>query len=387
MTIKDSNESLPSTNILIVLKDLNNRNDVTYVKDLSLFLRSQNVNPVIISSKGVLISEFARHGLKHIYAPINKTGFLNERTKSRIIEKICENENINLIHNFSRSAVKATFRVHNKLAIPLINSFNKLHTGTKRFNSGLFKGDYTIIPSDYIKNKVLDKYKKHIKNKKNLLVINNWVDTLLYSKANINSVRIENVIQKVNLPEDKKIIIIPENIEKESGLKTILQAIKESEHKDKFLALIVGKVKNEKYLKELERIIKEENLQKCIRITFNTEDFLELLAMSNLAMFPSKIKKASNHKIIKAQSMGVPVIANDKGVNSELIIDGLTGFIINDKNVDDMVLAIDNIISMEETNSRRLSMESLKFAKVNFEYKTKCEEILKLYEKVIKYYK
>ncbi|MCT4552824.1 MAG: glycosyltransferase family 4 protein [Alphaproteobacteria bacterium] len=387
MTIKDSNESLPSTNILIVLKDLNDIQEVTYVKDLATFLKSQDINPVIISNKGPLISEFARHGLKHIYAPINKTGFFNERIKARLIEKICENENIHLIHNFSRSAVKATFKVHTKLSLPLIHSMNKVYKGNKRFNAGLLKSDFTITASEYIKEKAIHKYKNYIQDKKNLVVINNWVDTLKYSKASISAARIENVIQKINLPEDKKIIIIPEDIEKESGLKTILSAIKESENKDKFLALIVGKVKNEKYLTALERIIREEGLEESIRISFNSEDFLELLAMSNLAIFPSKIKKYTNDRITKAQSMGVPVIANDRGVNNELIVDGLTGFIIDDKHVEDITLAIDNIITMEEMNSRRLSMESLKFAKVNFEYKTKCAEILELYQKAIKFYK
>jgi glycosyltransferase involved in cell wall biosynthesis len=48
--------------------------------------------------------------------------------------------------------------------------------------------------------------------------------------------------------------------------------------------------------------------------------------------------------LIEAQLAGIPVIATDVGSNSEVIADGITGFVV-EKNLDSLVLAIQKLRS------------------------------------------
>jgi glycosyltransferase involved in cell wall biosynthesis len=81
--------------------------------------------------------------------------------------------------------------------------------------------------------------------------------------------------------------------------------------------------------------------------------------------------------LIEAQLAGLPVIATNVGSNSEVVIDGETGFITG-KQVDDLVLAISTLVSSQSL-TRTLGVNAMQRSKREFSLTKMVQKHLELY--------
>jgi len=69
-------------------------------------------------------------------------------------------------------------------------------------------------------------------------------------------------------------------------------------------------------------------------------------------LFPITWDEAFGPVVIEAMACGTPVIAYDRGAMRELIVDGVTGFIVKEGNTDGMIAAVKNIDSIDRKKCR-----------------------------------
>ena len=117
----------------------------------------------------------------------------------------------------------------------------------------------------------------------------------------------------------------------QKGQKVFLLAIPEvlQRYPDTF-SLIIGDIflKEEAYKKELLGIIKENGIEKKVRLTGFRGDIGKVICSLDILVFPSIAPEAFPLTVLEAMSLGKPVIASDIGGIGEIIEDGVNGMLI-----------------------------------------------------------
>jgi glycosyltransferase involved in cell wall biosynthesis len=120
-------------------------------------------------------------------------------------------------------------------------------------------------------------------------------------------------------------------------------------------------------------------------IKSNAPENVKVIGWADAATFWSAVDIAistSNNEgmpvaLIEAQLAGLPVIATNVGSNSEVVIDGETGFITG-KQVDDLVLAISTLVSSQSL-TRTLGVNAMQRSKREFSLTKMVQNHLELY--------
>ena len=106
-----------------------------------------------------------------------------------------------------------------------------------------------------------------------------------------------------------------------------------------------------KQRKEIEKLIKEENLQNVVLTGFlSREEMFKYFQAANAFLFPSK-EDIYGHVINEAMSQGIPAISTNK-VNSaiKLIKDGENGYLLEKLEGDEFKNAVENILKLDTFN-------------------------------------
>ncbi|MBU0701853.1 glycosyltransferase [bacterium] len=114
----------------------------------------------------------------------------------------------------------------------------------------------------------------------------------------------------------------------------------------KFLLIGDGPIRE-----DLESIVSELDLRKHVIFLGERNDVVELLKIMDIFVLPSKSEGLSN-TILEAMSAELPVIATDVGGNSELVVDGETGILIQPGDIFALSVAIINLLRDDEKRKK-----------------------------------
>lgn len=136
---------------------------------------------------------------------------------------------------------------------------------------------------------------------------------------------------------------------------------------------IIGKVeaKDEAYWQEILPFVDGEQIRYLG--AKNLDEVAEFFSHAKAFIFPSQKAEAFGQVTIEAQACGAPVIIYDIGASSELVQDGVTGFVVT--NEEDFVKAIKKLPAINRKNCRT-------FAET-FDVGTMIEKYERLYERVL----
>lgn len=164
----------------------------------------------------------------------------------------------------------------------------------------------------------------------NVITIYNGIDVNAYQNRQKES---EKFIKKYNL-DNKKIIFFGGRMSRYKGSEQLLNA----------LALIVKKVPNvvlliaaqkSGYFGKIEKIIKESNLEKnivCAGWLFD-EEMITAYNVIDVCVTPSICLDTFNLFNIEAMAAKKPVVGTCFGGTPEIVVDGVTGYIVNPLNI------------------------------------------------------
>lgn len=102
---------------------------------------------------------------------------------------------------------------------------------------------------------------------------------------------------------------------------------------------------------------------------------INLIKNASALLYPNKVFEACSNTILESQTCGTPVIAFNQGSNKELIVEGKTGFVVEDLN--SMIKATKKISSINREACRK-HMEK------NFTSKKMADGYEKLYKRIVR---
>ncbi len=264
-----------------------------------------------------------------------------------------------------------------------VESFEKFakNENTKHdYEKFLNKLDGIVVHTDYAKNELL----KNIKD----LNISSEIKTIYacdldYSTLDENKIDKKEARKKLNLPEDKKIILFFGQIKTVKGLDVLLESLNiiKDEIPD-VLLVVAGKVWKDDFSK-YDEIIKKYNLEKYVdlRIGFVANKDVEYyFNATDIIALPYR-KIYNSGVLIRAMSFATPVVASDFGPFAEFIEDGKNGYLFKTENKEDLAKKIVEALKnpmLEEIGKKGKDVIKEKFAleKIGKDYKDFYQKVM-----------
>ncbi len=137
-------------------------------------------------------------------------------------------------------------------------------------------------------------------------------------------------------------------LNKEKGIVEAINVAKEAGVKLLVAGNIVGGEEWNYFLHEVQPLLNEENVNFVGQVDFNEK--VKLLGGAKALLFPIDRREPFGLVMIEAMACGTPVIAYRRGSVPEIIKDGETGFIVNDK--EEMIAATKKIDTIKRKACR-----------------------------------
>lgn len=266
-----------------------------------------------------------------------------ERYTYEMIAPMFRLEDYDLIHAQDIVSSRALARVKPK-HVPLVSTIHGLLA-----TEHLIAGDITDKKSLAWKYVLAEEYYGATSADKTI-VPTNWLKKMLAKKSigvppsRLNTIQygmeMEHFLKTAQsspigfvplIPEDKKILICPARLVPVKGHRYLLEALAKLKSKrDDFVCWLVG---DGKLSQELKTLAHQLQIQDVVHFLGDRPDVPQLLARSHIMVMPS-IQDNHPFSVMEAQVAGKLVVASTAGGIPEMVKDGVTGFLFNNKNSD-----------------------------------------------------
>ena len=374
------NLDIKSYSVLQVLPHLNSGGLVSGAVEISEALQKTGMNSFVASAGGRREREITKAGGKVINFSLGSKNpiimLLNVYKLSRIIKKY----KINIIHARSRAPAWSAYFAAKKMGIPFVTTFhgtysiqNKLK---KKYNSIMVKSDRVIAISRFINNHILSNYNI---DKDKIVTIHRGINIERFNYLKVADERLISLLNIFNIPEDSFVVLLPGRITRWKGHILLIEAIFKLQRSD-IICLFVGDSQGRnKYYAELEKILDKFKLKNNFRIIPNQSDMATIYKLADVVVSSSLDPEAFGRVVAEAQAMGRPTISANHGGGSEIIIDGLTGWLFKPGDANDLSDKINKGLSLNKDNRDKLAINAIKRAKLNFNNETMCAKTLQVY--------
>ena len=352
--------------------------------EIAEYLVKKGWKSVVISSGGRLEQRLIRQGSLHINLPSHTKNPLRWLNLKAQYEKIFIQEKPDIIHVRSRVPAWTAGTVAQKMKIPLVSTIHGSYLASsllkKLYNNASIKADKVIAISNYVKDNIL---RVHPDKSSLIEVIHRGADINLFNPEKIAKSRIIQMSEMFQLPDDKKIIMMPARSSGWKGHEILIRAFSNINNEN-LICVMPGSDDGGKFVLNLRNLAKKNNvLGKIVFLPF-LDDLPAAYMLADVVVVPSLKPEPFGRVLIEAQAMGRPVVAFNHGGASESVIHEKTGLLVEPKNLKELGIAIEKLVNIPLNKRNKMASASRKHIVNNFSLDKMTSETLKLYNKILK---
>lgn len=168
--------------------------------------------------------------------------------------------------------------------------------------------------------------------------------------------------RELGIPQDKIVIGCVAKLRQQKGHKYLMSAFAEVFKNNQNIFLLLAGDGDER--KNIEKQIKDFNIQNSALLLGNRNDIPELLQVIDIFVLPTLFEGMSN-ALMEAMAAGKPIIATDIPENKELIINNISGILASAKNPKSIADSIRELI-VNKTQAQNIASRAKKEALERF---------------------
>ncbi|MBI5451900.1 glycosyltransferase family 4 protein [Candidatus Gottesmanbacteria bacterium] len=130
--------------------------------------------------------------------------------------------------------------------------------------------------------------------------------------------------------------------------------------------ILAGKINDQKYFDQLKRDIDGKQIRWLGELDFAEK--LKLYQNARAFLFPILWEEPFGLVMIEAMACGTPVVAFGNGAIPEVVVDGLTGYVIENNSEEKMTEAVKNIDKIKRSDCRKHVLENFTVEKMIADY-------------------
>lgn len=342
---------------------------------------------VVISNGGLLTSQLKRVGATVYEVPVHRKNPFLWGSARRQIKRILQQEGADIVHVRSRAPAWIALPAANSLGIATVSTvhskFAPANIFKKIYNGKMLKADRVIAISHFVENEIFTHYGKSGVAEK-LSVIHRGVDLGMFDPKAVNQQRIIAEADRLGLPDDKSIIMLPARATSWKGHEILIQALAQLSDKDAILMLLGIEDGPPAYAEKLRTMAVLYGLGGRVRIGAGSRDMPAALMLADVVAMPSIKPEPFGRVAIEALAMGRPVVAFRHGGAVESIDEGRTGWLADPLLVDSLAEALQTALSLTPRKRRALAKDARQQMTDQFSKDMMCERTLAVYKSLLK---
>lgn len=342
---------------------------------------------VVISNGGLLTSQLKRVGATVYEVPVHRKNPFLWGSARQQIKRILQQEGADIVHVRSRAPAWIALPAANSLGIATVSTvhskFAPANIFKKIYNGKMLKADRVIAISHFVENEIFTHYGKSGVAEK-LSVIHRGVDLGMFDPKAVNQQRIIAEADRLGLPDDKSIIMLPARATSWKGHEILIQALAQLSDKDAILMLLGIEDGPPAYAEKLRTMAVRYGLGGRVRIGAGSRDMPAALMLADVVAMPSIKPEPFGRVAIEALAMGRPVVAFRHGGAVESIDEGRTGWLADPLSVDSLAEALQTALSLTPRKRRALAKDARQQMTDQFSKDMMCERTLAVYKSLLK---
>ena len=333
--------------------------------DIAHYLPENGCESFIVTSGGELTKFVDKKKVKLIKLPVHSKNPLLILINTILLIGIILFFKISIVHARSRapawSCLFATKLTNRKFVTTFHGTYNFSGKFKKFYNSVMVRSDLVIAGSNFIFSHIKENYSEFLTSQKKFLVIFRGINVDYFDSSTKLENDEKNLLQKWNIHDEKKIILMPGRLTSWKGQELFIEAInlvKIELGYEAFHAVILGNDQGrDLYKKKLIRLTEQYHLTKQIKFIDHCEDMALAYKVSDIIVSASIEPEAFGRVAVEAQSMEKLIIASNIGGSNETIIDEKTGFLFKSGDAESLSKKIIHGLTMDETSINLMGKE------------------------------
>lgn len=348
--------------VVQLLPELNEGGVERGVVELNREFVKRGVESIVVSAGGKQAAQIERDGGRHItFSAASKNPF-TAPVRVWKLRAILRQLKPDIIHARSRVPAWLAYFANKKLQIPFVTTVHGLNS-VNAYSRVMTFGDRVITVGEPVRDHIIRNYSvEHDK----VSVIQRGVDIELFNPASVDTAFIDGFKCKHCL-EGKFVVTSVGRITWLKDFETFIESISLLKEKiPEVVGLIVGGAREDKedYLKELKALALKMGVSDRIVFTGSQEKIAEVYALSDVLINASLKMGNIGRTIVEAFALDTPVIATTYEGLTDLVQDGVNGYLIETRNPADLAEKIElvyrgNFNNIRENLNEEYTLETM----------------------------
>lgn len=352
------------------------------VLDMNQAILEKGWQSLVISNGGRLVEKIVKQGGNHILLPIHSKNPFQIWYNRKKLEKLIQEKQISLLHARSRAPAWSSLSPAKEAKIPFVTTLHGAYTASncfkRAYNQIMVESDAIIAVSAFVAGYA---QKNYTFPSEKVSIIPRGIDPLFLNRVSVSSGRIEKIIKNWNIPQDKRLILLPARLTKIKGHEVLIDAIHQLNRSDIF-CLFVGEG-DEAYQKRLELLIEKKGLKHQIRIAGHCSDMQAAYFVSELVVLPSIKPESFGRVCVEAMAMGSITIASNIGGSAETMIDQKTGFLVPPNDPYALSESLQKALDLRLDEKKLIQEQAHLHVRTHFTKDKMVKATISLYEKLL----
>ena len=315
--------------IVQLLPELNEGGVERGTVELNRELTKRGIDSVVISAGGKLAPQIEADGGRHYCFDACSKNPVSVPLRVAKLRRLFKELQPDIIHARSRVPAWLAYLANKKLGIPFVTTVHGLNS-VNPYSRIMTFGDRVITVSEVVRDHVLKNYATDVAK---IRVIQRGVDLEGFDPQRVDRQFIEKFKQEHRL-SDRYVVSSVGRITWLKDYETFITAI--SLLKDEMtdiVGLIAGGAREDKidYLDSLKKQAEEQGVADRIIFAGSQQQIGEIYAMSDVLVNASLKMGNIGRSIVEAFAMDIPVIATSYEGLTNLVEDGVNGYLIDTK--------------------------------------------------------
>jgi len=341
---------------------------------------------VVISNGGLFETQLVRIGATVHRLPVHSKNPFKWPFIRLQLATLLRAEGADIVHVRSRAPAWIALPVAKRLSMSTVatihNKFVPQNALKHLYNRKMLKADSVIAISSFIKS-IIVKHYVHYRPADTVTVIHRGVDTAIFDPASVTQHRIIREAERLNLPEDGRVIMLPARPTSWKGHKILINAVAALNRPNVTLLLLGAGDGAPRFLTGLEQLARKTGLDGRLRIATGSDDMAAALMLADVVAMPSTVPEPFGRVALEAGAMGRPVVAFNHGGAVESVLDGQTGWLAEPGDLSDLSRALAAALDLSQAERASLANKARSHITKSFSKEKMCQKTLEIYDELL----
>ncbi len=337
---------------------------------------------VVASAGGRMVGEVLRAGGEHVELPLASKNPAVMMLNTRRLAALIETQRIDIVHARSRapawSAMWAARRTRRHFVTTFHNAYGAENWAKRRYNSVMARGERVIAISRFVAAYAAATY--GIGNDR-IRIIDRGVDLENFYPDRVTPSRIVQLAEAWRLPDGAPVIMLPGRLTSWKGQEVLIEALSWLGRRD-VVCLFIG-AGRAGYRRMLELQIRTLGLTGLCRFVDHCADMPAAYMLADIVVSASTRPEGFGRVIAEALAMGRPVIATEHGGAGEIVVSGITGWLVPPGDAKALARMLHGALSLSPAERAALAERATASVAGRFSRETMTQKTIAVYEEIL----